>query len=109
MVSFNRQVEITQVNYTHITREERYQIYALKTSGHKQYEIAEVLKRSESTISRELSRNCGRRGYRPKQAHCKSVEQQSINAWTIDDVTWQFAQERLVEQWSPEQIAGMRH
>ena len=94
------------MNYTHITREERYQIYALKKAGLKQYEIAKVLKRNESTISRELSRNCGRRGYRPKQAHNKSVERQSINARTIDDATWQFAQDRLLEQWSPEQISG---
>ena len=94
------------MNYTHLTREERYQIYALKKAGHKQNEIAEVLERSESTISRELSRNCGRRGYRPKQAHSKSVERQAINARTIDDVTWQFAQDRLLEQWSPEQISG---
>jgi IS30 family transposase len=94
------------MNYTHITREERYQIYALKKAGLKQYEIAKVLKRSESTISRELSRNCGRRGYRPKQAHSKSMERQSINARMIDDTTWQFAQDRLLEQWSPEQISG---
>lgn len=103
---FDRQVEITQMNYTHLTREERYQIYALKKAGHKQNEIAKVLKRSESTISRELTRNCGRRGYRPKQAHSKSVERQAINARTIDDATWQFAQDRLMEQWSPEQISG---
>lgn len=94
------------MNYTHLTREERYQIYALKKAGHKQNEIAKVLKRSESTISRELTRNCGRRGYRPKQAHSKSVERQAINARTIDDATWQFAQDRLMEQWSPEQISG---
>ena len=56
------------MNYTHLTREERYQIYALKKAGHKQSEIAIVLKRSASTISRELSRNTGGRGYRPKQA-----------------------------------------
>jgi IS30 family transposase len=34
------------------------------------------------------------------------VERQSINARTIDDATWQFAQDRLLEQWSPEQISG---
>ncbi len=56
------------MTYTHLTREERYQIYALKKAGHKQYEIAELLERSKSTISRELARNCGGRGYRPKQA-----------------------------------------
>ena len=30
----------------------------------------------------------------------------AMNARTIDDATWQFAQERLLEQWSPEQISG---
>jgi IS30 family transposase len=94
------------MNYTHLTREERYQIYALRKAGHKQREIAQVLKRSESTISRELVRNCGRRSYRPKQAHSKAIERRSMNARTIDDATWQFAQEKLLEQWSPEQISG---
>ena len=28
-----------------------------------------------------------------------------MNARTIDDATWQFARERLLEQWSPEQIS----
>jgi putative transposase len=35
-----------------------------------------------------------------------SVERHAINARTIDDATWQFAQERLLEQLSPEQISG---
>jgi IS30 family transposase len=94
------------MNYTHLTREERYQIYALKKAGHTQIEIANVLERNKSTISRELSRNCGRRGYRPKQAHSMSEERWAVNARTIDDATWQFAHERLLEQWSPEQISG---
>jgi IS30 family transposase len=103
---FDRQVEIAKMNYTHLTQEERYQIYALKKAGHKQNEIANVLERSESTISRELARNCGRRGYRPKQAHCSSVDRRAMNARTIDDATWQFAREMLMLQWSPEQISG---
>jgi len=103
---FDQPVEIAKMNYTHITREERYQIYALKKAGHRQKEIAEVLKRSESTISRELTRNGGRRGYRPKQAHNKSVERQALNARTIDDAAWEFAQDMLMLQWSPEQISG---
>lgn len=80
------------MNYTHLTREERYQIYALKKAGHNQREIAQVLKRSESTISRELVRNCGRRNYRPKQAYSKAIGRRSMSARTIDDATWQFAQ-----------------
>jgi IS30 family transposase len=102
---FDRQVEITQMNYIHLTREERYQIYALKKAGHKQSEIAELLERSKSTISRELARNRGGRGYRPKQAHSMAEDRRAMNARTIDDATWQFAQEKLMLQWSPDQIS----
>ncbi|MDH4284489.1 MAG: IS30 family transposase [Gallionellaceae bacterium] len=94
------------MNYTHLTREERYQIYALKKAGHTQSEIASVLERSPSTISRELSRNRGGRGYRPKQAQRLACDRRAINARRIDDATWQFAQDRLHEQWSPEQISN---
>jgi len=94
------------MNYTHLTQEERYQIYALKKAGHTQNEIASVLERSESTISRELARNRGGCGYRPKQAQSMAVDRRAMNARTIDDATWQFAREMLVLQWSPEQISG---
>lgn len=94
------------MNYPHLTREERYQIYALKKAGHTQSEIATVIDRSVSTISRELARNRGARGYRPKQAHNKAVERKAINARVINDATWQFAQEKLMLQWSPDQISN---
>ena len=102
---FDLAVEIAKMNYTHLTREERYQIYALKKAGLKQSEIAKVLERCPSTISRELRRNCGRRGYRPKQAQLFAHERRAINARCIEQATWQFAQDRLREQWSPEQIS----
>ena len=38
--------------YTQLARDERYQIYALRKAGHSQKEIAEVLRRNPSTISR---------------------------------------------------------
>ena len=94
------------MNYIHLTQEERYQIYALKKAGHTQSEIAGVLERSASTICRELARNSGWRGYRPKQAHNLSLERQAMNARLIDDATWKFAQEKLLLEWSPEQISG---
>ncbi len=94
------------MNYTHLTQQERYQIYALKKAGHTQIEIANVLERNASTISRELSRNSGGRGYRPKQAHCSSIDRRAMNARTVDEATWQFAQEMIMMQWSPEQISG---
>ena len=55
-------------DYTQLTQEERYQIEALLKAGHPQSEIATVLKRHKSTISHEVRRNRGLRGYRPKQA-----------------------------------------
>ena len=50
-------------DYTQLTQEERYQIEALLKMGHHQSEIAVVLKRHKSTISREVRRNRGLRGY----------------------------------------------
>lgn len=93
------------MNYTHLTQEERYQIYALIKAGHSQSEIANLLERHPATISRELRRNRGQRGYRPRQAHRLACERRPLNARRIDDATWQFAQERLREQWSPDQIS----
>ena len=54
--------------YKQLTREERYQIYMLMQAGYKQSEIAVMIGRHRSTISRELDRNQGMRGYRPRQA-----------------------------------------
>ena len=61
------------MNYTQLTQEQRYQIHALLKMGHQQTEIAEYLEVHKSTISRELRRNKGLRGYRPKQAHQKAM------------------------------------
>ena len=56
------------MSYKQLTENERYQIYVMKKVGHSQKSIAMLLNRSPSTISRELSRNQGMRGYRPAQA-----------------------------------------
>ena len=55
-------------NYTQLTEAERNQIYALKQAGFKSSAIALQLSRHPSTIYRELRRNRGLRGYRPRQA-----------------------------------------
>lgn len=78
----------------------------MKKAGHTQSEIAKVLERSPSTISRELSRNRGGRGYRPKQAHRLACERHASNARQIDEATWRFAKARLREDWSPDQISN---
>jgi IS30 family transposase len=57
------------MSYTHLTDAERYEIYEGRGRGHSVTELAKRIGRSKSTISRELARNSGERGYRPKQAH----------------------------------------
>jgi IS30 family transposase len=55
------------MTYHHLSREERYQISALVKEGLTQSQIAANLSRNKSTISREITRNSGFRGYRPRQ------------------------------------------
>jgi IS30 family transposase len=55
------------MSYTQLTQEQQCQIYALLKIGHNRTEIAAVIGTHKSTISRELSRNCGLRSYRPAQ------------------------------------------
>ena len=50
--------------YTHLTQEERYQIWSEKKVGISNEVIAQDLGRDVSTIKRELARNTGARGYR---------------------------------------------
>ena len=54
-------------NYKQLSQAQRYQIEILKKAGKNQKEIAELLGVSAATISRELMRNKGQKGYRPKQ------------------------------------------
>ena len=54
------------MTYKHLSQDERYN-HALMKVGHDQSQIAKLLDRHKSTISRELSRNTGSLGYRPKQ------------------------------------------
>lgn len=95
------------MRYTQLTREERYQIYILKKTGHKQQEIAQMLQRDKSTISRELRRNKGFRSYRPKQAHDRAVARRFTKTRPrIDDQVWQGIETLIRQEWSPEQITS---
>ncbi|MBM3538788.1 MAG: helix-turn-helix domain-containing protein [Alphaproteobacteria bacterium] len=64
--------------YRRVTYEDRCQIYALSKDGASQEAIARVLGVSQSTVSRELRRNRGQRGYRFKQAEAKAQARQAL-------------------------------
>jgi len=66
--------------YTQLTQVQRYQIYALMKAGFNQTQIANIVGVHKSTFSRELRRNRGQRGYRPRQAHKVSIQRRLYKA-----------------------------
>ena len=95
------------MSYTQLTREQRYQIYALQKEDHSQAAIARNLGVHKSTISRELKRNRGARGYRPRQAdELARARKQCRVTRRITATQWRQVEQLLGRDWSPEQIAG---
>jgi len=93
--------------YKQLTYAKRYQIKALLDIGTSQEKTAEVLGVSPSTISRELKRNKGKRGYRPKQAHEKAMSRRKEKPRIrLTAEIWALVETYLKEDWSPEQISG---
>ncbi len=93
--------------YAQLTQGQRYQIEALLKTGHNQTMIAKVLTVHKSTISREIRRNRGRRGYRPKQAQERAVMRRLIKSVPrIGFSTWTMVDSLIKQDWSPEQISG---
>lgn len=95
------------MTYKQLTREQRYQIYVLKKAGHNQSQIAWHLGCHKSSISRELKRNTGNKGYRPKQASELALSRRKLgHPARIKTATWERIELLLQQQWSPEQIHG---
>ena len=95
-------------HYSHFDLEERCELYRLHEAGIAQNEIALLMNRSASTISRELKRNSlPKGGYRAASAdrialsrrrRYSKIERSSLLERCVRD--------RLAMGWSPEQIAG---
>ncbi|MEJ6687613.1 MAG: helix-turn-helix domain-containing protein [Paracoccaceae bacterium] len=93
--------------YHRLTEGERNQVYALKKAGLTQHALTDQIGVHKSTICRELKRNKGLRGYRPKQAHRLACARQSqISRIRILDTIWTGIEKVIHEDWSPEQISG---
>jgi len=96
------------MNYKQLSYEQRIEIYALLKAGLNQTKIAKMIGVSKSTVSREIKRNTGLKGYRPRQANQRALERRR-NA----DKHVRFTNEvkadvnkYLKQDWSPEQISG---
>src|ERR671939_795257 len=93
---------------THLELEERERLAALEAEGLSLRAIARALGRAASTVSRELRRNAlPKGGYPPVHAEGCYLERRQRQATLERDAKLgRFVRERLLEGWTPEQIAG---
>lgn len=96
------------MKYTHLSLEERHYIGMGLRDGKSLNAIAKSLCRSQATISREVKRNKGKRGYRYQQADrlAKQRHNDKAKAIKLTDEIKELIKVGLKKDWSPEQIAG---
>jgi len=94
--------------YTRLTEDERYQIYEGVTESRSHREIAALISKHHSAVSREVKRNTGLRGYRPKQAQEKTQERQQNKPRyrKLTPEVQSLITENIQDEWSPDQIQG---
>jgi len=95
--------------YTQLTQEQRYHIYAFMKAGFFQTAIATEIGVHTSTVSREMRRNQGKKGYRPKQAHAMALERRTRAHKFVKLTPPVIARinEYIRQDFSPEQISGV--
>src|SRR5919202_4159121 len=93
---------------THLELEERERLAALKAEGLSLRAIARQLGGAASTVSRELRRNAlPGGGYLPVHAEgCYLERRQRKAVLERDAKLGRFVRDRLLEGWTPEQVAG---
>ena len=94
--------------YSQLTQQERYGLEMMRKQGQTYRAIATVMERSHTTLSRELKRNTGQRGYRHHQAQGFADQRQQTKpkAVKVTEPVVQYIQKKLQARWSPEQICG---
>lgn len=93
-------------HYKHLTQNQRYQISSLLKTNTSRSEIARIIGCDKSTISREIKRNKGQRGYRPSQADNKAHARKANNSLHVSAFGWSYVAALLEQKYSPEQITG---
>jgi len=99
--------------YKQLSLEQRYTIECLIREGYNQKQIADVIGKSPSTISRELNRNVSKRGrhakiYDSERAQTKTVKRHKEKRKNRRLEEWHltYIRDKLIkERWSPEYIS----
>lgn len=96
------------MHYKQLTFEHRVAIKAYLKIGLKRYQIAQQIGVHPTTVSRELKRNTGAKGYRPRQAQLKTAARRLLAAKQVrfTPAVKQRVEFYLQQDWSPEQISG---
>jgi len=99
------------MTYKHLSDTDRHYIEVRLKKGDKKKDIAQSLGRAASTITRELKRNTGKRGYRHKQAQGMSEQRhkEKPKAIKVTAEVETYIRDGLHKDWSPEQICGRLH
>ena len=95
--------------YSHFTTDERLCIQNLLASDFSIRKIAACLGRSPSSVSREIKRNSGKKGYNFWWAQSLTIYRHRNNARRRilpDTPEWDYITEKLESFWSPEEITG---
>ncbi|GMT50313.1 MAG: hypothetical protein IEMM0008_1852 [bacterium] len=96
------------MSYKHLSLEERHYIELSMKNEKTLSEIGKELGRSQSTITREIARNKGRRGYRHNQADSLARKRHEIKPKAIKltpDIV-DIIEGYILRDWSPEQGVG---
>lgn len=94
--------------YSQLTQEQRYHISGLIKAKNTQTRIADEVGVHKSTISREIRRNSGGKGYQPKQAFQFALDkrQQAKKHIKFTTEIKAVVTEKIRLDWSPDQISG---
>lgn len=99
------------MSYSHITPNQRVELSALLRTNLKRKDIARILNKDPSTVSREVKRNSKDGIYDARTAKKKTIGRrlkanQRFRKIEKDDKLKKYIIDRLKNYWSPEQIAG---
>ncbi len=100
-----------QIKHGQIKKAERLEIAILLEKHYTLTDIAKALKRSKGTISDEVKRNSVNGIYDPEKAQQKAYFRRKYSKYQgmkiVSDMRlWNFMENKLKQDWSPEQIAG---
>jgi len=95
---------------SHLTFEQRYTIAVMYQNGIKKAEIAAILGRDKSVISREINRNCDKRSGKYQadlaQRKCEKRHREKPKEIKLTAALKEYIDKLLVKKFSPEQISG---